>query len=83
MSSAEATVSGQNGISIWVDRVLCFGFGDCVDTAPDVFELDGEEVSVVTGPEAASRETILQAAGDCPVDAIYIYDTKSGEQLFP
>ncbi|MBI5310018.1 MAG: ferredoxin [Actinobacteria bacterium] len=81
--SAEGTVSTQNGIRIWVDRDLCFGFGDCVDTAPEVFELDDEEVSIVKDADGADRATTLQAAGDCPVDAIFVYDAESGEQLFP
>ena len=31
------------GLRIEVDRELCFGFGDCVDTAPKVFALDEHE----------------------------------------
>ena len=36
-------LSPKNRIHIEVDRGLCIGSGDCVDTAPDVFELDDEE----------------------------------------
>ena len=36
-------VSPKNRILIEVDRGLCFGFGDCVATLPDVFDLDDED----------------------------------------
>ena len=76
-------VSQKNGIRIEVDRVLCFGFGDCVDSAPGVFELDDEEKSIVVDANAQDKDTIILAAQDCPVDAIFIYDDASGEQLYP
>lgn len=76
-------VSKRNGFTIEVDRDLCFGFGDCVDSAPEVFELDGENKSVVIDPDGADREEIMLAAQDCPVDAIFIVDEESGEQLYP
>ena len=77
------TRSQRNGVTIEVDRQLCFGFGDCVDSAPGVFELDEENVSVVVDPEAADMDTLLMAAQDCPVDAIIITDSETGEQVYP
>jgi ferredoxin len=76
-------VSKRSGITIEVDRDLCFGFGDCVDSAPGVFELDDENKSVVVDPDAQDRDAIILAAQDCPVDAIFIVDQDSGEQLYP
>jgi ferredoxin len=76
-------VSQRSGITIEVDRDLCFGFGDCVDSAPGVFELDDENKSVVVDPDAQDRDAIILAAQDCPVDAIFIVDQESGEQLYP
>jgi ferredoxin len=76
-------ISKRNGITIEVDRDLCFGFGDCVDSAPSVFELDDESKSVVVDPDAQDRDAIILAAQDCPVDAIFIVDQESGEQLYP
>lgn len=73
----------QRKFRIEVDRDLCFGFGDCVDSAPGVFELDDEDVSVVVNPHAQDLDTNLLAAQDCPVDAIFIYDDETGEQLYP
>jgi ferredoxin len=76
-------ISKRNGFTIEVDRDLCFGFGDCVDSAPGVFELDGEEKSVIVDPDGADRDEILTAASNCPVDAIIIVDDETGEQLQP
>ncbi|HEV7918810.1 MAG TPA: ferredoxin [Solirubrobacterales bacterium] len=76
-------VSQRNGIRIEVDRDLCFGFGDCVDSAPGVFKLDDEETAVVVDPDAQDRDSILIASQDCPVDAIFIYDEATGEQIYP
>jgi ferredoxin len=76
-------VSSQHNIRIEVDRHLCFGFGDCVESAPGVFEIDEENIAKVVDLDAQERETIFSAAADCPVDAIFIYAGDSGEQLFP
>jgi ferredoxin len=76
-------LSKRHKFTIEVDRDLCFGFGDCVDSAPEVFELDGDDKSVVIDPDGADRDEIMLAAQDCPVDAIFIVDADSGEQLYP
>ena len=75
-------VSSRNRISVEVDRTLCFGFGDCVDTAPAVFALDEENTAYVIDPDAADVDLILEAAQNCPVDAIIVTDEK-GEQIYP
>ncbi len=85
MSAATSgpTTSERAGVAISVDRELCYGFGDCVDSVPGVFELDDEQKSIVVDPEAADRGALLIAAQDCPVDAIFIIEPESGEQLYP
>ena len=75
-------VSARNRIALEVDRSLCFGFGDCVDTAPAVFALDEENTAYVIDPDAADVELILEAAQNCPVDAIFVTD-KNGDQIYP
>ncbi len=77
-----AEVSTRNRVSIEVDRALCYGFGDCVDSQPQVFALDDEETAVVLDPDAAPLDDILEAAQNCPVDAIVVTDA-DGEQLYP
>ena len=65
-------LSPANRIAITVDRALCIGSGDCVDTAPDVFQLDAEDKAVVVDPDGASVDDIVTAAGNCPVSAIFV-----------
>ena len=77
-----ADVTTANGIRIVVDRELCFGFGDCVDTAPRVFALDDEEKAIVLDPDGASLDKIVEASQNCPVDAIII-TAADGSQIYP
>ncbi len=65
-------LSPKNRIRIEVDRALCIGSGDCVDAAPDVFQLDGEDKAVVVDPDGAPVDEVLEAAGNCPVSAIFV-----------
>jgi ferredoxin len=75
-------VSTKNRVAIEVDRALCYGFGDCVDTVPAVFALDDEDTAIVLDPDAASLDDIVEAAQNCPVDAIIILD-EDGQQIYP
>jgi ferredoxin len=74
-------LSPHNKIHIEVDRGLCIGSGDCVDTAPDVFQLDEEEKAVVVDPDGAAVDDVIEAAGNCPVSAIFVIG-ESGD-LYP
>ncbi len=67
-----AELSRENRISVQVDRDLCIGSGDCVDTVPDVFQLDSEDKAVVVDPDGASTDAVLEAAANCPVTAIFV-----------
>jgi ferredoxin len=75
-------VSTRNRVAIEVDRALCYGFGDCVDTLPAVFALDEEDTAIVLNPDAAPLDDIVEAAQNCPVDAIVITD-EDGQQIYP
>jgi ferredoxin len=65
-------LSPENRIEVRVDRALCIGSGDCVDTAPDVFQLDAEDKAVVVDSDGASVDDVITAAGNCPVSAIFV-----------
>ena len=80
---SQTTATTTEGLVIEIDRELCYGFGDCVSTAPDVFELDDDEKAVVIDPNGAGRDDLAEAAANCPVMAITIRDTSTGEQVFP
>jgi ferredoxin len=70
-------------VTVRIDRHLCVGFGDCIDLAPEVFELDADGIAVVR-PEAESvtRELLVSACKACPVDALVVLDDE-GVQLAP
>ena len=65
-------LSPANRIRVTVDRALCIGSGDCVDTAPDVFQLDAEDKAVVVDADGASVDDVIAAAANCPVSAIFV-----------
>jgi len=65
-----------------VNRELCASNAECVSLAPEVFELDDEDICVVLSPEGAKDKRILLAARACPVDAITLIDD-AGEQVWP
>jgi ferredoxin len=71
------------GVVVRIDRHLCVGFGDCVDEAPESFELDDEGIVAFHGdPETAARERLVRACESCPVDALTLHDD-DGTQLAP
>lgn len=71
------------GLIVRIDRLLCVGFGDCIDEAPESFVLDDEGVVAFRAePEAAGRERIVSACASCPVDALTVLD-EEGKQLAP
>ena len=55
------------------------GSGNCVYTAPGVFELDDDSIACVVDPAASPEEAILTAARQCPTHAITV--RRDGEAL--
>lgn len=53
----------------FVDADLCTGCELCVETVPDVFQMEGD-VATVIDPEGASEEEIQEAIDNCTVEAI-------------
>ncbi len=70
-------------LKISVNKARCISSGDCVETAPAVFQLDRDGKSEVINPAGAPDGTIVAAARGCPVKAITIVNEDSGEQVFP
>jgi len=60
-------------MKVIVDPDLCTGCELCVDTCPEVFEMDGDiaKVKVDKVPEDAI-DSCKEAAEDCPSEAIRI-----------
>ena len=70
-------------LKVTVDRDECIGDGACVGDAPETFEMDDEDKAIVRDDSSDDRETILEAARNCPVDAIKVEDKETGEVLYP
>jgi ferredoxin len=69
-------------LKITVNKNRCIASGDCVETAPAVFQLDADGKSEVANATGAPDGTIIAAARSCPVKAITVVD-EAGVQLFP
>jgi ferredoxin len=61
-------------INVRVDRDVCQNHGQCVFSAPQVFELDddGELVQLQDDVDEDLRDAVEEAADVCPVQAITI-----------
>lgn len=70
-------------LKVSVDRDACIGDGACCSDAPETFEMDDEDKAIVKDGSTDSRETILEAAENCPTDAIAVEDRETGEKLYP
>ncbi len=69
-------------MQVRIRRQDCCGNRACVEIAPDVFALDSKNKAVVLDAEAASEETLREAAEACPCQAIVLEDDQ-GNSIFP
>ena len=69
-------------LKVVVDESLCSGKQSCVYEVPAVFRRtdDGLRTEVID-PAAASEAEILEAALNCPFEAITVTDAVTGESL--
>ncbi len=65
--------------SVEIDEGACAAHGDCVDQAPEVFQLDDVAQVIGSGP----AEMLLAAAEACPSAAIRILDADTGVLVYP
>jgi ferredoxin len=71
------------GLTVRIDRLLCVGFGDCIEVAPDLWEFDDEGIVVFIDPlPDIARERLIASCDICPVDALTVHDD-NGVQLAP
>lgn len=62
-------------MKVTLDVERCEGFGSCVLTAPDFFDLDEDTNTAVLlddEPSDATRKDVEQAVRACPVSAIHL-----------
>ncbi|MEJ2151455.1 MAG: ferredoxin [Gemmatimonadota bacterium] len=71
----DTTERTVGGITVRIDRLLCVGFGDCIDEAPQAFALDDEGIAEFgEGVASVDRGRLIRACEACPVDALSVYD---------
>jgi ferredoxin len=80
-SPAESAKDVKDGLEVVVLQSRCIGASVCVDEARGSFKLNGLKKAVVTDLSKNSDETILNAARNCPTQAIFIYKNK--KQIWP
>ncbi len=61
-----------HGIEVAIDRALCVGSGPCFVLAPAAFALDDMMKATVIDPDAESEDALVEAARECPTQAIYL-----------
>lgn len=62
-------------MKVIVDRDKCIGAGQCVMTAPDVFDQDedaGTVVLLTERPPATVQDSVRRAVGFCPARVIEV-----------
>ena len=64
---------------IQIDEGACAAHGDCVDIAPQVFELENVARVIGQGPD----DLLLAAAEACPSVAIHLVDAETAEPIYP
>jgi ferredoxin len=70
-------------LTVRIDRLICVGFGDCVEASPDAFELDEDGIAVLrVGADSVDSQELIEACRSCPVDALVVLDPE-GRQLVP
>jgi ferredoxin len=64
-----------------IDEKLCIGSSNCMEEAPDAYEVDDRGIAVLVRPPA-SDEALLNGARACPVDAIVLFEP-DGRRVHP
>ena len=77
-------ITYQSGkLIIKINRKTCISCSACTVSAPKTFELDKDCISIVKPEPNDNQKTILEAAENCPVEAIVVEDTETGKTLWP
>jgi len=63
------------GLTITINRPNCIGSRNCVQVAPEVFQLDAKGIVTFTqdAPDIG-RERLIEACRICPVEALHFKD---------
>ena len=72
-------MTGRWGVR--VDRDVCIGSGLCVGTAPEGFAFDEQQRSRPLSESIDPDEAVRDAAASCPVEAISLTDSGTGNPV--
>lgn len=70
-------------LTVKIDRLICVGFGDCIDIDPSPFEFDDEGIATLRPSlNGIDEAALVEACRTCPVDAFTVLDP-DGVQIVP
>lgn len=64
-----------------VDRSRCYSYGRCLETLPEVFELD-EDGTALARPVDVPLQALIEVADTCPLSAISVVEADAGEVVY-
>jgi ferredoxin len=71
-------------LKVVVDDTLCSGKQSCIYEVPAVFRRSDDQLRTeVIDPTAAPEAEIVEAALNCPFEAITVMDAETGEIVAP
>ncbi len=80
--SFETLRKGKYRIEILKDR--CIGAASCAAVSPKAFKLNSDQiVEIQPTISTETDENLLLAAQSCPAMAIEVYNTETGEKIWP
>lgn len=71
-----------SGVTVEIDSTMCIGSGSCVNVAPEVFEIqDDNLVHFQDDTPDIDQDRLIEACTVCPVDALIV--EQEGERIVP
>lgn len=61
-------------LALIADRDACQGYGNCLTSAPDIYDIDddGKVVLLIDTVEDTERQRVDEATRSCPVNALAV-----------
>lgn len=79
----DIVVRKVSDLIVKIERPNCIGSKNCINVAPNLFELDGDQIcSFKENAEGIEKEIIIEACSVCPVNALYVIDEQN-KQIVP
>lgn len=70
-------------LTVRIDREACIGSGNCIEIAPEAFQLDSLMTCAFVEPtEGVAPDRLIEACRVCPVGALIVLDAQD-RQIVP